>query len=981
MTPKTIEDEVEADVMVSSPVQAQILSDEAEIAAGKPLRFRLPGPRANVKNKNRRIYPLQVLRDALKEAKPRIGAGQMISYLGHPPKVKLADGTYSFKPDIEKRAAKITAWFMDEHGQTFVDREIIPGPAGSVVESNIRAKVALATSMRGAGEIVQSVLSGETVRVAKTLELYGDDFVENPALETTWSQAVMLDEATVAELINSAPAPEVIQASAPKVASAAATPPASVNSPKLPDEQSQVITDETEANMRFRKNEKGELVLDENGTFDAKGNLIADTPAPPAPPAQAVAGDQTNNNNDEPKPKAAAAGIVLDAAQTEDFEEWRQERRENKAKAAVKTFLDDVFEGKDTHSPVDAKKAVAKMDLSRFTEDDLRDIREICDEASPAEVESLLTRTIALKDKEVARRKKSGMGMRSSAQGTTVGQTAIITDEHMPGKEHVEKILKAIDDHGRRSAGNYSLNPKLQQYNQTFIDSVISGTLNVFDQAQAFTDSVEHFLDEETTVARLLQQPTITPASIALLTQIYWNLVWLPMCGGIGPEGFNAGPGSDAGIGENLRIAVETRTSGARNLRVGENQAIPTVGTLLRWLNFMAEWRKLAFALTPEAQVQLQRGSARYDALGRQLFAISQIFAESMDLEFAHEHLNASDEFGAVDVVAEPHVDGDLITADADIRNLGYLPVADGGNIGVIIKITQKIPNHNTVQRPIVPERLTRVIQEDGSIQDALNTLQFKLEAKIGANPALVRGELGALDEAGTIIGIVDRPGDPDAKYAVDFENGLFLFRADSGVQAGAVPALTYSYATNFDVFDLGDSANAADLAIFYDGLLRRIDMTAAQMGSAPRFKPPNFAIFSLESAVFPEAARQAANLFKPEGTNVSVTAANPNNFGSRSGVGFMKVNTPWRAGSQRILLGQERSTKYGVQKPWEMQGPVHRYAIVGGVPHPTGTNFWFGQQNSVVATPVCYNRKPDGSIIQINHPYRTIKLVGNGKV
>jgi hypothetical protein len=895
--------------------------------------------------------------------------------------VKLADGTFSFKPDIEKRAAKITAWFMDEHGQTFVDREIIPGPAGSVVESNIRAKVALATSMRGAGEIVQSVLSGETVRVAKTLELYGDDFVENPALETTWSQAVMLDEATVTELIKTAPVPEAIQAGAQKVASAAATPAANANSPKLPDEQSQVITDETEANMRFRKNEKGELVLDENGTFDAKGNLITETPAPPAPPAQAVAGEKTTTAGEE-KPKTAAAGVMLDAEQNDDFNEWREERRASKAKARVQTFLDDVFGGKETVSPTDVSKKVAQMDLSRFTEEDLRDIREICDEASPDEVESLLTRTIALKDKEVARRKKSGIGMRTTAAGSTVGGTVIITDEHMPGREHVEKILKAIDDHGRRSAGNYSLNPKLQQYNQVFIDSVISGALNILGQAQAFTDSVQNFLDEETTVARLLQQPTITPASMALLTQMYWQLSWLPMCGGIGPEGFNAGPGSDAGVGENLRIAVETRTSGARNLRVGENQPIPTVGTLLRWLNFMAEWRKLAFSLTPEAQVQLQRGSARYDALGRQLFAISQIFAESMDLEFAHEHLNASDEFGAVDVVAEPHVDGDLLTADADIRNLGYLPVADGGNIGVIIKITEKIPNHNTVQRPIVPERLTRVIQEDGSIQDALNTLQFKLEAKIGANPALVRGELGEIDEAGT-IGIVDRPGVANAVYAVDFENGLFLFRpaAESGVQAGAVPALTYSYATNFDVFDLGGSANAADLAIFYDGLLRLIDMTAAQMGEATRFKAPNFAIFTLKNAVFAEAARQAANLFKPEGTNVSVTAANPNNFGSRSGVGFMKVNTPWRAGSQRILLGQERSTKYGVQKPWVMEGPVHRYAIVGGVPHPTGTNFWYGQQNSVVATPVCYNRKPDGSIIQINHPYRTIKLVGNGKV
>jgi hypothetical protein len=308
------------------------------------------------------------------------------------------------------------------------------------------------------------------------------------------------------------------------------------------------------------------------------------------------------------------------------------------------------------------------------------------------------------------------------------------------------------------------------------------------------------------------------------------------------------------------------------------------------------------------------------------------------------------------------------------------VPVANGGNIATAIKIAEKIPNHNTVQRPIVPERLTRVLQEDGSVSDQLNTLLNPIVAKIGVADPLIRGELGAIDDFGT-IGIVDRPGVPGAQYAVDYENGIFLFKAAaaSGVQAGSVPALTYSYVTNFDVFDLGGSASADDLGIFYDGLLRRIDATAAVMGEQPRFRPPNFAIFMLSNAVFAESARQAAQLFKPAGTDLAVTAANPNSFGSRSGVGFMKVNTPWRCGAQRILLGQERATKYGIQLPWKVEGPVHRYVIVGGVPVPTGTNFWYGMQNSVICTPVCFNKKQDGSILQINHPYRTIKLIGSG--
>jgi hypothetical protein len=740
--------------------------------------------------------------------------------------------------------------------------------------------------------------------------------------------------------------------------------------------------------MKFRRNEKGELVLDEeNGTLDSKGQALANAPASPAPPAQAGAGDQTTDTiDDRARPASAAASapapVILDQAQADDFEEWRQERREVKAKAAVKSFLDDVFEGRDTHSPVDAKKAIAKMDLSRFDENDLADIRAICDEAAPEEVETLLTRTIAMKDREVVRRKKTGMGMRTSAQGATVGGTAIITDEHIPGQEHIDKILEAMDREGARASGNFRPNPALRKYNQPFIDEVVKGFLVREESARKdFLDSVEGFLDEDTTTARLLNQAVITPASVALITQIYWALSWMPMCGGAGPEGFNAGPGSDAGVGENFRVPVETRVSGARDLRVGELAPIPTVGQLLRWLNFAPEWRKLAFMLTPEAQVQLQRGAARYDALGRGLFGLSQNFAEAIDMELCHEHINASDEFEAKRADNEAHQDGDLLTADADIRNLGLVPIADGGNIATVIKIDTKVPGHNTVQAPVVPERFTVVVQEDGTTPENLSTLLNPITAVLGPD-TLVRGELGQLDDFGT-IGIVDRPGKPGAQYAVDYENGLFCFKAvaDSGVQAGSVPTVSYSYATNYDVFDMSGSGAAADLGIFYDGLLRRIDLTAAQMGQAPRFRPPNFAVFNLQSAVFAESARQATQLFKPAGTDISVTAANPNTFGSRSGVGFMKVNTPWRVGAMRILLGSEKSTKYGVQYPWKVEGPVHRYVIVNGVPTPTGSNYWYGQQNSVICTPVCFNKKPDNTIIQLNHPYRTIKLVGNGVV
>jgi hypothetical protein len=452
-------------------------------------------------------------------------------------------------------------------------------------------------------------------------------------------------------------------------------------------------------------------------------------------------------------------------------------------------------------------------------------------------------------------------------------------------------------------------------------------------------------------------------------------LSWLPMSGGISPEGFNGGPGSDAGIGENLRIPVETRPSGRRDLRVRERRPISTVHTTLRWLNFAPEWRRLAFELTKDAQVQLQRGAARYDTLARQLFAIAQIFAESIDLELANEHYNASDEFQAVPVTGETHVSGDLITNGTTLANMGY-----GSTVTVAIRISSTFSkNGNTYRSPIVAERTTRVIQEDGSIQNSLNTVLNLIEAKISTDPALVRGELNADGD------IVDGPDNADATYAVDYENGVFVFNTDAGVDSTHIPTLKYSYATNFDVFDLGESAGFTEVDVFYNSLLRQIDQSAATMGETPRFRPPTMAVFSLRNAIYAESARQAASLFKPGGTDVNVTPANPNSFGNRSGIDFSKVNTPLRVGNSRILLMQPRSVKYGIQYAWSVEGPIPNYygTVVGGnvTLQPMGSQFYFGQQNSVICTPVAFDLDGDNNIVQHNHPMRTIKLVGTAKL
>src|SRR5262249_7819791 len=161
----------------------------------------------------------------------------------------------------------------------------------------------------------------------------------------------------------------------------------------------------------------------------------------------------------------------------------------------------------------------------------------------------------------------------------------------------------------------------------------------------------------------------------------------------------------------------------------------------------------------------------------------------------------------------------------------------------------------------------------------------------------------GVLNENGDII---DDPegATPGAHFAVDFENGTLVFNAASTVASVAPTTISYSIATNFDVFDLGGSGSATDVAIFYDSILRRIDSTAGKMALTRRYRPPHLAIWTSGNAIFATAARQAANLYKPGGTDVQVAAPiNPNFFGQRGQVNFNKVNTPWRCGDSRIML------------------------------------------------------------------------------
>jgi hypothetical protein len=209
------------------------------------------------------------------------------------------------------------------------------------------------------------------------------------------------------------------------------------------------------------------------------------------------------------------------------------------------------------------------------------------------------------------------------------------------------------------------------------------------------------------------------------------------------------------------------------------------------------------------------------------------------------------------------------------------------------------------------------------------------------------------------------------ATYAVDFENGVVYFTSGAGLNPSAgtpiLPSFTYSACTNYDrwIYTIPTGTKPED---WYNTFLQQLSVTAALMGSSPRFKKPNLGLFSLNSAVNVENAQMFYKLAQPEGTRLITTG---NFFGQRSGMDLAKINAPWAAGDGRVLLTQKGSTRYGVQTPFRVQGPYPKYDANQQI---LSAKLWYGEENSVLATPQVTDA--NGNIM--NPVSRTIKLVAS---
>lgn len=217
---------------------------------------------------------------------------------------------------------------------------------------------------------------------------------------------------------------------------------------------------------------------------------------------------------------------------------------------------------------------------------------------------------------------------------------------------------------------------------------------------------------------------------------------------------------------------------------------------------------------------------------------------------------------------------------------------------------------------------------------------------------------------------IVSFPG-TTATFAVDYEHGIIYFKATgtSGVNPGAgtpiLPTMSYYASQNFDRWVTALGAGYTDIAAWYDTLLQQLTKTSALMGSSPRFRRPNLAIMSLTAASYIENARIFYKFAQPDGTQLLNTG---NTFGQRAGMNLSRINAPWVAGDGRILLTSRGSTRYGIETPYDMEGPFPVYDSSQNI---IDAKVWYGSENSVMATPVVQ----DSNGVVYNPPNRSVIL------
>ncbi|WP_088187549.1 DUF6582 domain-containing protein [Desulfosporosinus sp. FKA] len=912
----------------------EILLDSAnaeqkeQLPPGIIMRLRNKGTRANVINAHNRMYPVNVMTDSMERRKGKWEPMES----PHPAHFVDSSGQIRFKTSLDNRVARIHGdpW-MDSDGWVWFDSDIFDTTKGRNIAALARAREPVGISLRSVGHSSKKVINDSLISVATNMEMLTFDYVPDPATEGCGVEQIVMTDSQLEAMMDGINFNDPI---CPLDGTALV--------PVDPDKDDDVdFWQCPKCKSRYDVYNGIQVSTTSNQNlyrrYDSP-NYGADRAVQEPPGGNPMTDSQTQNKGERELTKEEIMQMIQEAQGTSlqpfqamlDAQQAQQEAEQKKAEA--RAFLDSKFEElkpKYTPQVLEAiKKATGEPKTKEQAEIVLDSVLDMAGQVSAAEF-------------------LQSLGF--NAANTPSGQQRVqVGNEPKPWQPLVDSMLQAfsrIDDEK-----GFTPDPELRKHNGELVKKI----LDKFEQKDIgysvmkdSAEKVEALLDSgaSVTTAALLNQPTIqeviliqkfqdTESTQFMMTDVFEGSEWR-----IPSESFKGS------------VAIDPATL-LYDLVVAENSAIPESQIDVIWASFTPKARRNAISLTTDVIRAMETGPLKYNAPARAIYHIGKEAGRRVDLYAYWDMAVTADEFNPL-IVTNETVTTTAVNDGTNVKFKGQLKL--GGQAG------QAAPAYGSSfvfapagSTPIVRPRTKQVINANGSVQSSTTNA---ITCKVGSTTLTI----GGLDSNGNIVGT-------GAQFAINFETGDIYFVTGLGIVPGTTdPVISYSAATNYDLWHSAMGAGYTKEEDWYNTLLMQLSLTGAIMGSSPRFNPPNLGLFSLNSSNFVRNAQMFYKLAQPPATSLTPTK---NFFGVRDETSLFKLNAPWILGDSRILLTQKNATRYGIQTPYKIEGPITKQDPTTGNLLPVKA--WYGEEFSAIVTPQVLDS--NGNVL--NPVSRTIRIV-----
>jgi len=144
--------------------------------------------KADVVNKNKRLYPKDVLREAVDDIQESVKNNGFVGECEHPSSPKI---------NLDRMSHKITKLEMMEDGSMVGEMKLLDTPMGNIIKSLVKENIRLGVSTRGLGKVVKKDYLGESVDfVQPNYKLRAIDIVFDPSAGEHGRPQFVVEEAT-----------------------------------------------------------------------------------------------------------------------------------------------------------------------------------------------------------------------------------------------------------------------------------------------------------------------------------------------------------------------------------------------------------------------------------------------------------------------------------------------------------------------------------------------------------------------------------------------------------------------------------------------------------------------------------------------------------------------------------------------------------------------------------------------------------------